>query len=392
MREILIAVLLPLWLGGMVYCLLSVWAAVRFRSTSRQQPPQWTPFASLLKPLSGLENGLEPNLETFFQQDYPSYELLFAVNESTDPALEVVASLQRKYPHVPVTVVEAANSPYPSPKVFSLEKMGTQARGDLLVISDSDVFVDRHYVREVIQPFADPKVGVVTCLYRGVAGNSFWSRLEAVAMSAEFMLGVLVAWALEPMKFALGPTMAVRRSCLEAIGGFPALGDYYSDDFELGRLAAQAGYSVELSPHVVNHQVLGETFQASFLHRVRWARSTRFSRPWGYLGQAFTYPVLMALGLVLLTPHSPVFLWALAAAVVLRSTAGLAVGWGVLRDRSLIRWWWLIPLEDLLGFAVWCGGVTGRQIRWRHTVYRFGAGGRLERIGGPSDVRSGGGA
>ena len=380
MREILILVLLPLWLGGIVYCLFCVWAAVRFRSTSHQQARQWTPFASLLKPLSGMENGLEPNLETFFQQDYPSYELLFAVNAPTDPALEVVASLQRKYPHVSVTVVQATNSPYPSPKVFSLEKMGVQARGDLLVISDSDVFVDRHYVREVVQPFADHKVGVVTCVYRGVPGNSFWSRLEALAMSAEFMPGVLVAWALEPMKFALGPTMAVRRSCLEAIGGFPALGAYLADDFVLGRWAAQAGYSVVLSPYVVNHQVLGETFRASFLHRLRWARSTRFSRPWGYLGQAFTYPVLMALALVMLAPDFLVLYWALAAAVGLRCAAGLAVGWGVLRDSNLTRWWWLIPLQDLLGFAVWCGGFTGREIRWRERTYRVSPGGRLEVI------------
>lgn len=381
MRDVLLASVLLLWLGGVLYCLLSLWAAVRFRASAKRALTCFTPGLSLLKPLCGLERGLERNLETFFQQDYPNYELLFAVNDAADPAQQVLARLQRRYPHVPVTVVEAVAPPYPNAKVYSLEKMAARARWDLLVVSDSDVFVTPQYLRKVAEPFADQAVGVTTCVYRGVAGSSFWSRLEAIAMSTEFMSGVLVAWALEGMKFALGPTMAVRRSCLEAIGGFPAMGEYLADDFVLGQWAAQAGYRVVLSPYVLGHRVLEETFWTNFVHRLRWARSSRFSRPWGYLGQAFTHPVPFALLLLAVAAGSSFPLGvAVPATVALGVLANLAVGWGVLGDRSLLRWCWLIPLQDLFSFAVWLGGFTGRCVRWRGRAFRVWRGGRFEAV------------
>jgi ceramide glucosyltransferase len=337
---------------------------------------------SLLKPLSGLESGLESNLESFFRQNYSNFEILFAASDPADPALEVVARLRTKYPHIAVKVVDASAPSYANHKVYSLEKMAAQSAADILVISDSDVRVTPDYLPSLVTAFADPGVGVSTCVYRGVPGRGIWSRLEALAMSTEFMAGVLLAWKLEGMKFALGPTMAVRRQCLEAIGGFSAMADYLADDFVLGNWAAQAGYRVVLSPHVINHQVLGEDFRSCFLHRLRWARSTRFSRPWGYIGQVFTYPVPAALLLAALQPHSAAMAAALVSTIVVRCLAGLAVGWGVLRDRHALHSWWLIPLQDLLSFAVWCGGFTGQYVQWRDTRYRVWRGGRFEAMRG----------
>jgi ceramide glucosyltransferase len=364
----------------MVYALLVSWAAQRFRIASRGSAgaPSFEPFVSLLKPLSGFERNLEAHLESFFRQDYPSYEILFAAADADDPALAVVARLCQRYPQIPARVLVTGPAPWPNAKVYSLEKMTAAAGAGVLVISDSDVFVGPDYLRCVVRPFADPRVGVTTCVYRGVPGAGFWSRLEALAMSGTFMPGVLVAWAMEGMKFALGPTMAVRRECLQAIGGFAAMADYLADDFLLGNWADRAGFRVVLSPYVVDHQVLGEGFAATFKHRLRWARSTRRSRPWGYLGEGFTHPLAAAVALLLAAPHS--LAWAaVVATLALRWLIHWSVSWQVLRDPYARGAWWLVPVQDLMEFAVWCAGFTGRTVMWRGTAYYVGKDGRFER-------------
>nr|MBA3916523.1 glycosyltransferase [Terriglobales bacterium] len=251
--------------------------------------PDHHPLASLLKPLCGLEPGLEENLESFFVQDDLSYELIFAVRDASDPALTVLREVQRRHPEVAVQVVLSGPSPWPSAKVWSLEKMMTVARGQYLVISDSDVRVTPNYVREVIAPLAGPKIGLITCLYRGVPSGGLWSRLEALGMSVEMTSGVVVADMMEGMRFALGPTMAVRRDVLEKIGGFATLADYYADDYVLGSEVFHAGYTVVISRHIIDHIVLNHTFRTSLGHQVRWMRSTRFSRPAGHVGSGLTF-------------------------------------------------------------------------------------------------------
>jgi ceramide glucosyltransferase len=396
------------WIGGLVYCLLGVVAARRFRSESGSagqgvSSPTLTSAtpASLLKPLSGDERGLEESLESFFRQDYPDYEILFAVGRDDDPALDVVERLRLRHPERSVRVL-VAESPYPNAKVYSMELMARHARGDVLVISDSDVRVTPDYLRAVTRPFADRGVGVVTCPYRGAPGSGLWSRLEALAMTTRFMPGVLVAWLLETkrllpgrkstgLEFALGPTMAVRRECLDAIGGFSAMAQYLADDFVLGKWAAERGYRVELSPYVLDHLVLGESFTATARHQLRWARSTRCSRPVGYVGEGFTHPtawallaaaaLLMSGGTLLSVSQSLLAGFAMvASALAARAWVSWAVGWGALRDTELRRAFWLIPLGDLLGFTIWLGGFTGRTILWRGIEYRLGRDGRFEPI------------
>ena len=310
------------------------------------------------------------------------------MNRIDDPALEVVERLRVKYPDQSVRVVMAADSPYPNAKVYSMDRMATLARGRVLVISDSDVSVTPDYLRAVMAPFANPSVGVVTCLYRGAPGRSVWSRLEALGMSTRFMPGVLAAWALEDrsaagMQFALGPTMAVRRACLDAIGGFAAMSHYLADDFVMGKWASEAGYRVVLSHYVLDHHVLGESFAATFRHQLRWARSSRCSRPLGYIGELFTHPTALALLLVVCgldwrTVHRGAAAGIVAMTLALRCWVSLEVGSGVLRDPESRRGWWLVPAGDLLGFAVWLGGFAGRTIWWRGIAYRVGQDGKFE--------------
>jgi ceramide glucosyltransferase len=271
--------------------------------------------------------------------------------------------------------------PYPNAKVFSLDRMLAASRFPLVVMSDSDVRVTPDMLRVMAREFADPGVGMITCPYRAVAGRSIWSTLEAVGLNTEFLGGVLVARMLDGMKFALGPTIAARREVLERIGGFDAVKDYLAEDFVMGKLAAERGAGVILSSYAIEHRIGAQGFAANLRHRLRWSRSTRRSRPWGYVGQVFTDPLPLALALWAARPGW----WPVAlAAVALRAAAGWATAWGVLRDPLTRRRWWLTPLQDLASFLVWAAGFFGNTILWRGRRYYLRKDGRFELVPGPT--------
>jgi ceramide glucosyltransferase len=382
-------ILLWLALAGLVSCtgflLLAVAAAIRFRRRQRRSAVDgaWPPV-TLLKPLCGLEPNLEANLESFFRQDYPSFEIIFGTRDRNDPALEVVRALQSRYPRVAVKLVCSGEPVRPNAKVCSLEKMCAAASFDHLVISDSDVQVTPDYLRDVVGPLLDPSVGMVTCLYRGVPTGGIWSRLEALGMSVEMTSGVLVAEMLEGMRFALGPTMATRRDVLERVGGVAPLADFCADDYLLGNQIYRSGYTVVLSPFVIDHVVLNRSFEASLSHQVRWMKSTRFSRRKGHIGSALTFAMPfgllgMAAGIALGNPLLATAL--LAWAVLNRIILSAAVGWAVVGDSRALRYCWLYPVRDLLGFFLWCASFMGRSIVWRGTRYRLEPGGKMARLG-----------
>lgn len=383
-------------LGGAAYYLIALVSAHGLRIRQRinaQRQPVTLPPVSMLKPLCGAEPELESCLASFFVQDYPAYEILFAVRHSGDPAVQVVERLRQRYPTVPVQLILTGEPPYANAKVYSMELMAQAARYDLLSITDSDTAVAPDYLRALAADFASTRagqeVGAVTNLYRGVAGDDVWAKLEALGMSTEFMAGVVVAERLEGMKFALGPAMAIRRACLQAIGGFAAMKDYLADDFVLGNWADAAGWRVVLSTHVVNHHVSNTGFLRSFKHRLRWNRSTRFSRPSGYLGQGFTYGSSWALLAFALWPNWLTVAGLLAVAA-LRVALALTLGVGLLGDRTVSRRLWLLPLQDLPSFVSWLGGFTSREILWREERYRLLDNGKFELVGtrhGPAPAR-----
>ncbi len=365
--------------------LLALWSAATFprrrlarkRLSGKRQPP-----VSLLKPLRGAETGLEACLGSFFQLKYPRYELLFAVRTSDDPAVEVVRRLRARFPGVRAQLLVTGEPPYANAKVFSLEALAKAAAYDLLVVTDSDTKVAPDYLDSIAQAFADREVGVVTHPYRGVAsGGDLWSRLEALGMTTEFMAGVVVAERLEGMKFALGPSMAIRRNCLKAIGGFAAMKDYLADDFVLGAWAARAGWNVLLLPQVVEHLATARGFLTSFKHRLRWNRSSRFSRPAGYIGQGFTYGLVWTLLFTAVAPW-PLNLAVLLAGCLLRGSLALVLAWR-LHDPAVKHHLWLIPLQDILSWASWIGGFLGKTIEWRGERYVLREGGRFEPLSRP---------
>jgi ceramide glucosyltransferase len=372
-------VLLALVAGSLVFCALTVEAARRYLRL-REPIGSGGAAVSVLKPLAGADEGLEANLRSFFDQDYGEFEILFAVRTESDPAVTVVEKLRREYPNVPARLIVTGEPPYPNAKVFSLDRMMQEARYNLLVMSDSDIRVGRDMLSIVAAEFEDPHVAVMTCPYRAVPGTSLWSRLEAIMMNTEFLSGIMVARMLEGMRFAVGPTIVARRDAIRRIGGCDYLKDFLAEDFVMGQRAAEMGMGVGLSRYVIEHRIGSEPFLSNARHRLRWNRSTRRSRPLGYVGQLFTYPVPLALLLTAAWPAAWPTAWPmLTVTVAMRGAAAWMIAWRVLRDPLTASRWWLVPVQDVLSFLFWIAGFFGNTIDWRGREYVLRADGRFER-------------
>jgi len=347
-----------------------------------QPRPGFTPPVTLLKPVHGAEPGLEAHLATFFEQDYPEYEILFCARSAQDAGLETARRVAARYPRVAAKFLSTGGQPdYINAKVASLERMETEAAHAILVISDSDVRVGPDYLRAVVLPFADERVGAMCCPYRGVAAEGgLWARLEAVGMSVEMTSGVLAARAMEGMKFVLGPTMAFRRDVIKQMGGFNVTADYCADDFVLGNETWKLGKTVVLSHHAVDHIVINSSMIPSLKHQARWMRSTRFSRPAGHFGTALTFGVpfgLLAWGAAAALGHPG---WGLAFfgwSVVTRLALAIAVGRLVVRDPSWFALLVLYPVRDLMGFGFWAASYFSSKVLWRGRVYELLPGGKM---------------
>jgi ceramide glucosyltransferase len=338
------------------------------------------PPVTIFKPLHGAEEQLAANLESFFQQDYPDYEVIFGVRDRDNPAAKILEETRARYPHIPSRLIVSGPPAWPNAKVFSLDKMIAASSRSYFIISDSDVRVAPDFLRNTIPPLLDPKIGLVTCMYRGVPASDFWSRLEALGLSVEMSSGVIVADMVEGMRFALGPAMAVRREAIDAIGGIAAVADYYSDDFELGNRIWAKGYKVILSHYVVDNVLTRRSPVRTLGDQLRWMKSTRYSRPLGHAGTGLTYAIPFGtLGLIAgAALHNwPLGIGLFVLACLNRMIQSIAVGWGVARDPRAILFCWLYPLRDLFGFVAWMLSYTTGKFYWRGETYRFGEGGRI---------------
>ncbi len=353
---------------GIGYYALCMWSARVFRR-SIPPPDDFTPPASILKPLRGTDPDIYDAFRSHCLQDYPEYEIIFGVSDPQDPAAELVKQLQAEFPDRAIQLVVCPKALGTNMKVSNLVQMLPFARHQYLIVNDSDIRVPRDYLRRVLGTFQGPDVGMATCLYRGVAGKTIGSRLESVGISTDFIPGALAARLVEGIHFGLGATLAFPRSTLQAIGGFEALVDYLADDFELGKRIAAAGYEVRFADVVVDTHVPDYSLGGFVEHQLRWGRSTRNSRRLAYTGLVFTFGVPWALLTLLLARGAP-WAWALlGASMATRLAMAFAVGIGVLHDRQLLSHFWTIPLRDLAAVAVWIGSYTGRTIAWRGEQY-----------------------
>ncbi len=376
MSGVLTLALALLLAGSWVFCLLTVVAVRRYLAV-RPPPLDRAQPISVLKPLHGLDEGLEQNLRSFFEQDYPAFELLFAARQADDPGLVLARRLSFEYPAIPVRTFVTGEPPYPNAKVWSLQTMMSAAAHDLLVMSDSDIRVAPAMLATIAAEFQDERLAVATCPYRAAPGNSVWSTLEAIGMNTEFWGGALVARLVEGgVRFAVGPTIAARRKVLESLGGWPRLAQYLAEDFVLGCFAAEAGHGVILSSFVIEHRIGSQGLRANFAHRLRWNRSTRRSRPAGYIGQIFTNPIPILLMLVAAAPQW----WPLTVpTALLRAWSAHSVSQLVLADPLTRRLWWAVPIQDVLSFIFWFAGFFGNTILWRGQRYKLLRDGRFER-------------
>lgn len=378
-------VLLGCTLAADAFYILSMLAGFRF-FTRREDEPEYLPPVSIMVPLSGADLKAYQNYARLCRQDYPDYQIVFGVSEANDSSIPIVERLKTDFPERDIALVISPEVIGQNLKVSNLRNMYPRLKHEHVVIIDSDIRVTADYLRKVIAPLGDHRVGLVTCLYRAAETPDFAARLEAVAITAEFAPGVLMAWMLEGVKFALGSTMATTRARLEAIGGFPALADYLADDFMLGNLIAADGYEVRLSQHVVETAMAPAGFAGMIRHQVRWARSTRISRPLGYLGLILTYGTALAVLTVLVDRASSFSLGLLAFTLIVRLTMGWLIGVHWLHDGILKRNFALLPLRDLLSFGIWCLSWIGRRVEWRGRTFEVTANGKMILVAGPRVV------
>jgi ceramide glucosyltransferase len=371
-------------LSSSIYYLICLWSAAVFlrerKADKSVRPTQTLPPVSLLKPLKGTDPDIYESFRSHCLQDYLEYEIIFGVNDPDDPAVASVQKLQREFPERRIQLVVSPNKLGANVKVSNLEHMLQAARYQQLLVNDSDIRVERDYLRRVIAPLADQNVGMVTCLYRGVAASTFGSQLESLGISTDFCPGVLVARQLEGgLRFGLGSTLAFRRTDLERIGGFRSIVDFLADDYELGRRIANLGWQVLLSDVVVETHLPAYDLRGFLAHQLRWARGVRDSRTGGYIGLATTYGLMWAL-LTLIASGAASWSWAvLTVTVLLRLAMALAVGKSVLADRHLLRHLWLLPVRDLVAVVVWIASFAGHTVTWRGDRFELKKG-RLTRI------------
>lgn len=301
------------------------------------------------------------------------------MSDQDDPAIAQVEKLQREFPQRSVRLILCRQILGTNVKVSNLVQMLPHAHHEMLVVNDSDIRVPENYLRDIAPPLLDDKIGMVTCLYRGVGAGTLGSRLEALGISTDFSAGVLTSRQLEGIRFGLGSTLAFRRRDLNKIGGFQALLDYLGDDYELGKRIAALGLAVELSPSVVETFLPPYALRSYLTHQLRWARGIRDARPGGYLGLILTFGTAWALLAMIAGGASAWSLIALGLTVLLRGAVAIVVGGAVLRDPRLRRDMWLIPLRDILAVFVWLASLFGNTVVWRGQRFRLHRG-RLTRI------------
>jgi len=371
-------------IASIAYCGIALWAGWLWLRDRRRQRAMVsdTPPVTILIPVRGADSDAYQNFSSFCRQDYPDYQIVFGARDEGDPAVSVIKRVMADFPTRRIELVISPAEIGHNAKVSNLQNMHARAAHDLLLIVDSDIRVGPDYLRRVVAPMQDERVGMVTCLYRGVGPHTFGALMENIGFSSTFAPEVVTARAIEGIKFALGSTILTRRELLERIGGFHAVADYLADDFLLGNYVAAEGFEVVLSDYIVEHVSGPETFAGMVRHQLRWGRSTRISRPKGYAGLILTYGTATSL-LLLATLKFSSFGWLmLGAALAMRLLVVWSFGVLGLKDRTLAKYFWLVPLRDLVGFGIWAASFVGDEIQWRGTTFQVLPGGKIKPLGG----------
>ncbi|MFY9841631.1 MAG: glycosyltransferase [Terriglobales bacterium] len=355
-----------------IYYLIALFSSWQFfrRGAPRNAPAQnFTPSVSILKPVRGLDPDAYENFASFCRQDYPDYEMLFCVGEEDDPVFPVLQKLVHDFPERSIRVLFGSGGKGTNDKVVKLARLVREAQHEVVVISDSDVRVEPDYLRTVVAPLADSKVGAVTCFYVPIEEKTFTDSLQTIGMSSDFYVGILVARQLDGVKFALGPTIATTRTRLAGFGGYGAIENRPADDLLVGRLIAEQGYEVELLHYTISTVADYQSLRGLVHKRLRWIVVMRHMRPWGHLGLLLTQGLPWSLAAVAIHPSVAVALGYVGTYLGLRFAMTWIVGiWG-LKQNALWTKLWLIPLWDAMAFMIWLTSFGRNSIRWRDGEY-----------------------
>ena len=366
----------------LIYYALATLAALRFFWRERARIlADYTPPASVLKPVRGVDFGSYENFASFCRQEYRDYEILFAVNDDGDAAVPVIRRIIAEFPERRIRLFVGAEHLGANRKVNKLARLAREARNEVLVLTDGDVRVGPRFLREVVASLANRKTGAVTCFYRGIAEKNLGAEIEAVGASSDFFAGVLMAGWTEGITFALGASIATTKEWLGKIGGFQAIADTLADDYELGSRIAKTGGEVVLAREGVWTMYPAQTLRGFWDHQLRWARTVRLCRPLSYAGLLFTQGLPWALLAALVAPVKWIAGAYLLAYLVLRFAVAWTVGvWGV-GDEVLRRRFWLVPLRDAMHFVIWLASFGSNRIRWGNLEYVIRQG-RMVPVGG----------
>jgi ceramide glucosyltransferase len=365
-------IVLALACGPFFYYFLGIYSARKFFLKQRSRGPYPSDFAppiSILKPVRGTDRGAYDNFASFCRLDYPEYEMVFVVQDDEDPAIPVIQKVMADFPATKIRMLVGAEDLGYSNKVCKMVRLVREARYDLFVLSDSDVRVEPDYLRMVVENFKDPAVGAVTSVFRGIEEGNLGSQLDCLGSSIEFCGGALVANQLEGVLFAHGATMAARKETLARIGGFEALVNNHSDDFEFGNRIAKLGYRVEIARKPVNMVSGPESLGEYLRHELRWSIGLRHVRPGGHAGLFFTQGLPWAILAALIAPTHTIAAAYLLAYIVIRFLHVWTIGvWG-LNDRIVRKKIWLMPIRDFFAFPVWVCSFFTNRIQWRGTQF-----------------------
>lgn len=352
------------------YALVLVCTADFFRTARRETRAHadFTPPVSILKPVKGLDIDAYENYASFCRLDYTEYEIVFCV-DADDPSLPVIEKVQRDFPNRTIRVLTGSGRNAINDKVGRLVRLTNEAKYDLFVITDSDVRVRPDYLRTVVGPFQDERVGAATCLYVSARERGLAERLQSIGMTSDFFASVMVAWKLDGVTFTFGQTIVTTRKAVQSYGGYPVLEDRPADDVYAGKLAAEQGYEVKLLPYVVEAVADFGSFGELLHKRLRWATVQRLMRPWGHIGLIFTFGLPWAIVAVASHPTVGVAAGYFGGYAACRLAITEMIGsWGMKQQR-LWKKIPLIPLWDLLAFGIWLGSFTRRTVRWRGVDY-----------------------
>jgi ceramide glucosyltransferase len=369
MNLLIVLLLLAVWayLGGTVV------AAARF-ARRRVVLPREQPPISVLKPLYGAEPGLYENLLSFVDQDYPSVQIVFGVRSPDDGALPIARRIIAARPERDIALVVDSRVSGRNLKVANLVNMLPAARHDILVFADSDMRVGRNYLAAVTAPLCNPAIGLVTCLYKGLPTAGVWSRLGALHINFGFLPSALLGEALGTGGGCFGATIALRRAVLNRIGGLTVVRDELADDHRIGTAVREAGFATALSPYMIETSVSEKNFKCLWRHELRWTRTVRLMAPIGFAGSVVTHAVALALLAALVCGFSLTSLVILAISCALRWASAAAMAWTLRLPTTGL---WLLPLRDLLSFAVFIGSFFGRSVSWGDQLFRIEPSGRI---------------